>query len=66
MVTVDGRPVAQLGPLEPDRAAPTLARPRRRRPGRAAPRRADAGPPEAANPPVGVRLDRLLAEVRGR
>jgi prevent-host-death family protein len=66
VVTVAGRPVAQIGPLEPiggdatldDLAARGLL---------VLPRRPDR-PDPAANlePWAGVRLDRLLAEVRGR
>ncbi len=64
VITVDGRPVAQLGPLEPP-GAPTLADlaasglvdpPRRARPG---------DRPDPADTAVDVRLDRVLAEVRG-
>jgi prevent-host-death family protein len=64
VVTVDGRPVAQLAPLEPP-GAPSLADlaaaglldpPRRAQPG---------APPEPADTAVDVRLDRVLAEVRG-
>ena len=64
VITVDGRPVAQLGPLEPS-GAPTLAElvaaglveP---------PRRPDRpSPPDALDAAVDVRLDRVLAEVRG-
>ncbi len=64
VVTIDGRPVAQLGPLEP-MGAPTLEQ-------LAAaglvepPRRSDRpGPPEAVDTAVDIRLDRVLAEVRG-
>lgn len=64
VVTVDGRPVAQLGPIEPA-GAPSLAE-------LAAaglvlpPRRPDRpSPPEALDAAVDVRLDRILAEVRG-
>ena len=64
VVTVDGRPVAQLAPLEPT-GAPTLAE-------LAAaglvdpPRRSDRPPaPDALDAAVDVRLDRVLAEVRG-
>lgn len=64
VITVDGRPVAQLGPLEPD-GAPTLAE-------LAAaglvdpPRRADRpGAPDPLDTAVDVRLDRVIAEVRG-
>ena len=65
VVTVDGRAVAQLGPLDPVTASPTLddliAR------GLVlAPRRHDRPP---AGPPIpvwaGARLDRLLGEQRG-
>jgi antitoxin (DNA-binding transcriptional repressor) of toxin-antitoxin stability system len=67
VITVDGRPVAQLGPLRPDGATPTLAdlaatgllEPPRI--GRA--ERADAAPED---PPVDVRVDRILDELRGR
>jgi prevent-host-death family protein len=64
VITVDGRPVAQLGPLEPA-GSPTLADlaasglvdpPRRAQP---------TEPPRAADPAVDVRIDRVLAEVRG-
>jgi prevent-host-death family protein len=64
VVTVDGRPVAQLAPVEPT-GAPTLADlaasglvepPRRSRP---------TDPPSPADLAVDVRLDRVLAEVRG-
>ena len=64
VITVDGRPVAQLGPLEPpgsptlaDLAASGLLDPPRR------PRPTDA--PTALDTAVDVRLDRILAEVRG-
>jgi prevent-host-death family protein len=65
VVTVDGRAVAQLGPLDPAAGPPTLddliAR------GLVlAPRRHDRPPP---GPPIsvwaGARLDRLLGEQRG-
>ena len=64
VITVDGRPVAQLGPLEPA-GAPTLTDlaasglvepPRRSQP---------TEPPDAVDTAVDVRLDRVLAEVRG-
>ena len=63
-VSVDGRPVAQLGPLEPagaptmvDLAASGLVDP---------PRRPDRPPPpDALDAAVDVRLDRVIAEVRG-
>jgi prevent-host-death family protein len=63
VITVDGRPVAQLGPLEPS-GPPSLAElaasglldpPRRERP----------SPPEALDAAVDVRIDRVLDEVRG-
>jgi prevent-host-death family protein len=64
VVTVDGRPVAQLGPLEPtgepslaELAASGLLEPPRR------PDRPEA--PEALDTAVDVRLDRILDEVRG-
>ncbi len=64
LITVDGRPVAQLGPVEPtgsptleDLAAVGLLDP---------PRRADRpNPPAALDAAVDVRLDRVLDEVRG-
>ena len=64
VVTVDGRPVAQLGPLEPagpasleELAAVGLVDP---------PRRTDRpGSPAAEDAAVDVRLDRVLDEVRG-
>ena len=65
VVTVDGVAMAQLGPLQPepgalslhDLAAAGLLEP---------PRAAPCPPPDAANPPVDVRLDRVLDSVRGR
>lgn len=65
IVTVDGRPVAQLGPLEPDTAGLTvwdlaaagLVEP---------PRRPDRPPaPAPVDVPADVRVDRLLDQVRG-
>lgn len=64
VITVEGRPVAQLGPVEPagaatltDLAAAGLVDP---------PRRPEHPiSPEAADTAVDVRLDRLLTEVRG-
>lgn len=64
VITVDGRPVAQLGPLNPagaptlhELAASGLVDP---------PRRTDRpSPPAALDAAVDVRLDRVLAEVRG-
>ena len=64
VITVDGRPVAQLGPVAPD-GAPTLTDlaasglvepPRRPHP---------AVAPAPLDTAVDVRLDRVLAEVRG-
>jgi antitoxin (DNA-binding transcriptional repressor) of toxin-antitoxin stability system len=65
VVTVDGVAMAQLGPLQPepgalslhDLTAAGLLE---------APRSTPAPPPEAANTPVDVRLDRVLDQVRGR
>ena len=64
IVTVDGAPVAQLGPLEPS-SAPTLddlaAAGLVRLPGRA-----DRPPPPGPAPvPVDVRADAVIAELRG-
>jgi antitoxin (DNA-binding transcriptional repressor) of toxin-antitoxin stability system len=64
VITLDGRPIAQLGPLEPlgapsltDLAAAGLVEP---------PRRPDRpGSPAALDAAVDVRLDRVVAEVRG-
>lgn len=66
VVTSDGRPVAQLGPLEPDRAGISLwdlagaglVEP---------PRRHDHPEPPLPHPvPVDVRVDRLIDLVRSR
>ena len=65
VVTVGGRPVAQLGPVEPPAAGPTVddlvAR------GLLVRARRDDRPPPALTVPLwaGARLDRLLREVRG-
>ncbi|MEM9038163.1 MAG: type II toxin-antitoxin system prevent-host-death family antitoxin [Actinomycetota bacterium] len=64
VVTVDGRPVAQLGPVEPtgsptidDLVAGGLL---------VAPRRPDRpAAPDAVDVPVDARLDRVLDELRG-
>jgi prevent-host-death family protein len=64
VITIDGRPVAQLGPLEPagapslqELAASGLVEP---------PRRADQpAPPEGIDAAVDVRLDRVIDQVRG-
>jgi prevent-host-death family protein len=66
VITVDGRPVAQLGPIEPPGGAPSLddlaARGLIVRA-----RRADRSPPAlTVHLWAGGRLDRVLAEVRGR
>jgi prevent-host-death family protein len=63
VITVDGHPVAQLGPLEPA-GAPSLAE-------LAAsglldpPHREHPAPPDGLDAAVDVRLDRILDEVRG-
>lgn len=63
VITIDGRPVAQLGPLEPmgapslaELAAAGLLEP---------PRREQPPPPEAVDTAVDIRVDRILDEVRG-
>jgi prevent-host-death family protein len=64
VITIDGRPVAQLGPLEAsgtpsleELAASGLVEP---------PRRADRPrPPDPIDTAVDVRLDRVVDEVRG-
>lgn len=76
VVTVDGVPTAQLGPLEAggadelglaDLAAAGLVEPPRRPDRRAAGGEGTGGDgPEAVDPPVDVRLDRVLDELRGR
>lgn len=65
VITVDGTPVAQVGPLEPtarltldDLVATGLVDPPRR-PG-------PATGPDPLDPPVDVRLDDVLASLRGR
>jgi len=66
VVTVDGRPVAQLGPLESDEASVTIddlvAR------GLVVGARRDDRPEPSMVMPVwtGTRLDQLVREVRGR
>jgi prevent-host-death family protein len=63
VVTVDGRPIAQLGPLEPqgastlvELAAAGLLDP---------PRRPDQpAPPDGVDAAVDVRIDRILDELR--
>ena len=63
VVTVDGRPVAQLGPLEApgapalaELAAAGLLEP---------PRRSHPDAPDGIDAAIDVRLDRILDEVRG-
>lgn len=64
IITVDGRPVAQLGPLEATEGEPTLEDLANRGLVVAA-RRPDRPLPTVSVPIwAGVRLDRLLAEVR--
>ena len=64
VVTVDGKPMAMLGPLSPgtgatldDLIAAGLVEPPRRS-------RREA-PPSRADVPVDVRLDRVVADIRG-
>lgn len=66
VVTVDGEPVAQLGPLDPTDGRPSLADLSSR--GLLVPaRRSDRPPPEFSMPMwAGTRIDQLLREVRGR
>lgn len=64
VVTVAGRPVAQLGPLDPAGEAPTIDDLVARGLVVAA-RRSDRPPPDLrVDPWPGTRLDRLVAEVR--
>jgi prevent-host-death family protein len=64
VITVGGRPIAQLGPLDHGRGEPTLDDLAARGLVRKA-RRGDRPAPELiVAMPVGTRLDRLLAEVR--
>lgn len=66
VVTVDGAPVAQLGPLEPDAAGMTLqdlaASGLITPPGQAS----DQAMPPPLPVPADVRLDRLVDQIRGR
>ncbi|MCB0951724.1 MAG: hypothetical protein R2714_09695 [Microthrixaceae bacterium] len=66
VVTIDGQPVAQLGPVEPVDGQPQLADLAAR--GLLTPaRRADRPEPEFVMPMwAGTRIDQLLREVRGR
>jgi prevent-host-death family protein len=65
VVTVDGVPVAQLGPLEPAAAATTIddlvAAGLARAPGR----RDRPAPPPAEDAPVDIRPESVLDELRG-
>jgi prevent-host-death family protein len=66
VITVDGRPVAQLGPLDPLGGAVTLDDLAAR--GLVIPARADDRPEPSVTVAVrvGTRLDRVMAEIRGR
>jgi prevent-host-death family protein len=66
IITVDGRPVAQLGPLDPGGDAPTLDDLASR--GLLVPARLTDRPVPtvALTVRVGTRLDRVLGEIRGR
>jgi prevent-host-death family protein len=66
VVTVDGRPVAQLGPLEPTDRRPDLADLAAR--GLLQPARRHDRPEPAMVMPLwaGTRIDQLVREVRGR
>lgn len=66
IITVDGRPVAQLGPLEPVDGEPAIDDLAAR--GLIVPaRRGDRPPPELEVPMwAGTRLDRILGDIRGR
>ena len=66
VVTVDGSPVAQLGPLEPTDAVLTVEDLAARGQLVLA-RRDDRPPPEFSMPMwAGTRIDQLIREVRGR
>jgi prevent-host-death family protein len=66
IITVDGRPVAQLGPIEASAGTVTLDD-LAARGLLTLPARADRRPSEVAVPVwAGFRLDRLLRDVRGR
>jgi prevent-host-death family protein len=64
VVTVDGRPVAQLGPLEPA-GAPTLDDLVASGHLRAARREAPADPPDGEDAPIDARTDWILDDIRG-
>ena len=65
VVTVGGRPVAQLGPVEADAGGPTLEDLVAR--GLVVPARRDDRPAPALQVPLwaGARIDRILREARG-
>ena len=65
VITVDGRPVAQLGPLEPVAGPPTIDDLAAR--GLLVRARRDDRPPPAITVDLwaGSRLDRVLAQLRG-
>ncbi len=66
VVTVNGRPAAQLGPLDPG-AGPTTLDDLAARGMVVLPRRRDRPDPATnVEPWAGVRLDRILREIRGR
>ena len=66
VVTVNGRPAAQLGPLDPG-SGPTTLDDLAARGLVVLPRRRDRPDPAATVEPwAGVRLDRILREIRGR
>ena len=66
VVTIDGRPVAQLGPVEPPDGAVTIDDLVARGLLQAA-RRPDRPAPEFSMPMwAGTRIDQLVREVRGR
>lgn len=64
VVTVAGRPVAQLGPLDPGSDAPTIDDLAARGLVVAARRRDRPSPDVRLDPWPGTRLDRIVAEVR--
>lgn len=66
VITVDGRPVAQLGPVEPEPGATTLEDLAAQ--GQVLLARRDDRPTPAFTMPLwaGTRIDQLVREVRGR
>jgi prevent-host-death family protein len=65
VITVDGRPVAQLGPIEPSSGAPITLDDLAARGLLQLPRRPDRPPPDdAVEVWAGFRLDRLLRDIR--